>query len=94
MLTVTDDARDRLSQKLAHKKATYEVALRFTRRRGGWRLRLDQARPADTTFTHKGRNILLLDDVVARAMQHMTLDTRTTEAGPQLRLRRRTSKED
>ncbi len=87
MLTVTADALDCLSRKLARKKLTDGVALRFTRRTGGWRLRPSCARPADTEFTHDGRSVLLLDGVVAQAMANMTLDVRSTESGPRLRLR-------
>jgi hypothetical protein len=87
MLTVTTAALDRLSTKLARKKAGEGMALRFTRRPGGWRLRLDRADPADKTYTHEGRNVLLLDQDVSRAMASMTLDVRVTNRGPRLRLR-------
>jgi hypothetical protein len=91
MFTVTAAALDRLSRKLARKKPTDGVALRFTRRAGGWKLRLDRARPADTEFTHDGRSVLLLDTAVSQAMTNMTLDVRSTDSGPRLRLRRITS---
>ncbi len=87
MLTVTEKARDRLSQKLVEKKVASNAALRFIRREGGWILRPDQARPTDTTVTHQGRGVLLLDETVARAMADMVLDIRNTEAGPRLTLR-------
>jgi Fe-S cluster assembly iron-binding protein IscA len=87
MLTVTEEARDRLSQKLIEKKVANNAALRFIRREGGWVLRPDQARPTDTTVTHRGRGVLLLDETVARAMADMVLDIRNTEAGPRLTLR-------
>ena len=87
MLTVTMAARERLSSKLTHKKAADDVAMRFTRREGGWRLRLDRARPDDTAFTHDGRNVLLLDEKVSQAMANITLDAKTTEAGSRLTLR-------
>ena len=86
MLTVTVVARDRLASKLARRKATEDVAMRFTRRAGGWRLRLGRAGPADTAFIHEGRTVLLLDSVVSQAMTNMTLDVRNTEAGPRLTL--------
>ena len=70
------------------------VALRFTRRERGWKLRLDSARPADTEFTHGGQSVLLLDAAVSQAMTHMILDVRSTDSGPRLRLRRVASGED
>ncbi len=64
------------------------MALRFTRRAGGWRLSLDRTRPNDTAFTHEGRNVLLLDAAVAKAMAALTLDVSGTEIGARLKLRR------
>jgi len=94
MLTVTAAALDRLSRKLAGKKANDEEAFRFTRRTGGWRLRLDCARPADTAFTHDGRSVLLMDTTVSQAMTNVTLDARSTDSGPRLRLRGATNSKD
>jgi len=85
MFTVTAAALDRLLRKLAGKNANDDEAMRFTR---GWRLRLDQLRPDDMAFTHKGRNVLLLDAVMAKAMATLTLDVCSAETGPRLELRR------
>ena len=76
MLIVTKPALDRLSRRLARKKAADGVALRFTRREGGWTLRIDNELAGDTAFTHNGRKVLLLDETVSEAMANMTLDTR------------------
>ena len=88
MFTVTIGALNRLSKKLARKKPKDGVALRFTRRTGGWRLGLDQPRPGDTEFSHDGRSVLLLDAAVSRAMTNMTLDVKSTDSGSRLTLRR------
>ncbi len=90
MFTVTEGALERLSRKLDRNKSMDEAALRFTRRRRGWKLRLDKARPDDTAFTHEGRNVLLLDAVVTKAMAALTLDVNDTESGARLKLRRLT----
>jgi hypothetical protein len=87
MLTVTLAALDRLLHKLRSGKTPEDMAMRFTRGNGGWRLRQDRRRPADTAFTYKGRAVLVLDDSVSQAMTDMTLDVRDTEAGPRLSLR-------
>jgi hypothetical protein len=87
MLNVTDHARDRLLEKLAHRKATDDQALRFIRLPSGWRLDPDQARPDDTTFTRGGRNVLLLDAATAKALSDKTLDVKDTAAGARLTLR-------
>ena len=94
MFTVTAAALDRLSTKLAGKKAGGDEAFRFTRRTGGWKLCLDCARPADTAFAHDGRSVLLMDTTVSQAMTDMTLDARSTDSGPRLKLRRVMSSKD
>jgi len=88
MLNVTESALDRLSDRLARREAAENVALRFTRHDGRWRLGQDQERPGDVKFTHDGRNVLLLDKSAAKAMANMTLDIQDSDAGPRLRLRR------
>ncbi len=85
MLTVTKPALDQLSRRLARKDAAEGMALRFTRREGGWTLRLDRESAGDTAFDHDGRKVLLLDEAVSKAMTHMTLDAR--ESGERSRLR-------
>ena len=85
MFRVTAAALDGLSRKLAGKNANDDEAMRFTR---GWRLRLDQVRPDDMAFTHEGRNVLLLDAVMAKAMAALTLDVCSVETGARLELRR------
>lgn len=87
MFTVTEAALDRLSRKLAGKKAAEEMAMRFAEKEGGWRLRPDRQRPDDTVFVHDGRSVLLLDKAAAQAMTGRTLDTRDTPKGPRLTLR-------
>ena len=86
MFTVTETALDRLTRKLARKKAADEMAMRFAKKKGGWRLRLDRRRRDDTVFAHRGRNVLLLDQAVAQALSNRTLDTRSTAGGPRLTL--------
>ena len=94
MLNVTKPALGRLSRKLARNEAADDVALRFTRREGGWTLGPDRARPGDVTFAHDGRNVLLLDAAVSQGMSDLTLDVRKTEAGPRLRLHRNANQQD
>jgi hypothetical protein len=87
MFTVTEAALDRLSKKLARMSPANGMPLRLTLRARGWRLRPDGAHPGDTTFTHEGRKVLLLDAAVTQVMTNMTLDVRSTDSGPRLRLR-------
>ncbi len=88
MLTVTKTALGRLSNRLARKKAAQGMALRFTRREGGWTLRLDHESADDTAFTHDGRKVLLLDEAVSKALANTTLDVRKSDPKSGLRLYR------
>ena len=94
MLNVTKPALNRLSCRLVHNEAAKDVALRMTRRAGGWKLGPDRQRPGDVTFAHAGRNVLLLDATAADAMADLTLDVGKTDAGPRLRLRRIANEQD
>ncbi len=88
MLKITKPALDRLTHRLASDDAAEDVAMRFTRRDGRWKLGPDRARPGDISFANAGRNVLLLDQAAAAAMNNMKLDVRKTDSGPRLRLRR------
>ena len=84
MLTVTSGAGARILRKLACKGATDDVAMRFTRRAHGWRLRVDHARPADTAITHEGRTVLLLDQTAVALLDGETVDVKQTDTGGKL----------
>lgn len=88
MLAVTKPALERLSRRLTRKGAADGMALRFTRREGGWKLHLDHESPGDTAFSHDGRTVLVLDANVSKAMAEMTLDARERGQGSRLKLRR------
>jgi hypothetical protein len=94
MLAVTKPALERLSRSLTRKGAADGMALRFTRREGGWTLRLDHESPGDTAFSHDGRTVLLLDEAVAQAMADMTLDARDSSRRARLKLRRNEPREE
>jgi Fe-S cluster assembly iron-binding protein IscA len=88
MLNVTEAARNRLLSKLVHKKLADDVAMRFTPKENGWRMRPDQVRPHDTEFTHQGRKILVMDTTVSEAMSALTLDVIQSDKGARFKLHR------
>lgn len=90
MLTITDSALARLTQRLDRRGAAAEQALRFTRREGGWKLSLSHASDGDTLFQHEGRTVLLLDKAVSDALSALTLDVSRVKTSGKLRLRRTT----
>ena len=94
MLTVTEPALHRLSRRLARRKAAEGMALRFVRREGGWKLCVDHESAGDTTFTHEGKKVLLLDEDVAKAMADLTLDSRPESKKLGLKLYRDPPRED
>lgn len=56
--------------------------------RAGWKLRLDRVRPDDTAYDQDGRDVLIVDAAVGKAMASRILDVISTEAGARLKLRR------
>ena len=88
MLTVTPAALECLFTRLDRKKAANDVAMRFTRKENGWKLRPGRARPDDTAFSCQGRTVLVLDPAVVEAMSAMTLDVRGSKSDAGLKLHR------
>lgn len=86
MFTVTEAARGRLLSKLVDRKAADGEAFRFTRKNGGWKLRLDQPQPNDTPLVHEGRSVLLLNDDTKQNMTKLTLDVVNADTKPRLTL--------
>ena len=87
MLTVTETASARLGELLG--KSPDGEVMRIVRLNRRARMRRDRVRPHDTTFSHKGRVVLVLDGSVATALAARTLDVRQAPSGPRLRLRTR-----
>ena len=89
MLVVTEAASIRLAAKLTRKQVGDDVAMRFLRKRRGWKLRPDKPMPEDVTFAHDGRTVLVLvlGPQVAQQLAARTLNARKTPAGPRLQLR-------
>lgn len=94
MFTVTAGALRRLSTKLILKNGNEDQAFRFTRRTGGWRLRLDSTRKEDKEFLHDGRSVLALDAKEFQAIAQLKLDVKCTESGLRLKLCRVKSGKD
>lgn len=93
MLEVTGAALNRLSKKLAQKKADDGETFRFIKNKGGWKLSVDRAQPGDKAFLYAGREVLVLDPVVTKAMARHRLDVHNTERGERLKLQRTMSRE-
>ena len=87
MLIVTEAAGIRLAAKLARRRVGDDVAMRFLRKRRGWKLRPDKPAAEDVAFAHDGRTVLVLGPQVAQQLADRTLDARKTPAGPRLQLR-------
>lgn len=88
MLAVTKPALERLSRNLTRRGVAEGMALRFARQDGRWTLLLDRESAEDTSFSHDGRTVLLLDEAVSEAMANMTLDAKKTGGRSRLKLRR------
>jgi hypothetical protein len=88
MLNVTIAACECLRSRLLKRNAAHDVALRFKRRKNGWKLRLDSKHPDDTCVTHEGRDVLLMSAEVAKATDSLTLDATNVGSGTGLKLSR------
>ena len=88
MLTLTETAGARLVEKLDKKGAADDSAIRLVRKRRGWRLRVDRPATGDALFAHDGRTVLMLDADASQRLTDRTLDTRDSDSGQKLWLRR------
>ncbi len=80
MFTLTETAGARLAKKLDHKHGKEDAAMRFVRKRRGWKLQFDRPADGDTVFAHKGRTVLVLDAGASELLAGRTLDTTGTKA--------------
>ena len=87
MFTITETAGDRLTKKLDKKGAVDDSAVRFVRKRHGWKLRIDRPATGDVLFAHKGRTVLVLDADASQRLADRTLDTKDSGSGPKFCLR-------
>jgi hypothetical protein len=88
MFTVSENACIRLAKKIEKRRTSDDEAMRLTRRRRGWKLRLAKPERGDVAFTHEGRTVLVLAAEAAELLADRTLDTRRASAGSRLYLRR------
>lgn len=88
MLTVTDAAGTPLAHIIDREERLEEVAVRLTHDGRRIAMTVDGERPGDTSFNHKGRTVLLLDERVSELLESRTLDVKQTAKGDRLALRR------
>jgi len=81
MLTVTDAAAEHLSEMLEEAKAPDDTAIRFVPGKAGLEMKLDKPIPADTTFDHDGRTVLMVSQKVAERLGEQTLDVEPAPDG-------------
>lgn len=86
MLTVTDAARDHLSQLLSRTEHPEGTTVRVVPGQQGLELALDAPREGDATFEHDGEVVLTIDTQLSEMLEDKTLDIEQTDGGPQLKL--------
>ena len=86
MLTVTSAAGRHLAALLEKTDGAANLAIRILQRARKYTLHLDQAGPGDETFSHDGRLVLIIDDVVFQSLKEKVLDLKTTPEGSMLSL--------
>lgn len=84
MLTVTESAGAHLTQMLEEVKAPDQAAVRLVAQDQGLTLKVDTESEGDTTFSHKGKTVLIVDAQVADSLADSTLGVAETQEGLQL----------
>ena len=87
MLTVTQDAKDRLQDAREAVTLDTDKRLRLIAGDEGLRLELDSEKPGDTKFLKGDTTILLVDEVVAKELSNMVIDAAPSGSGPVLIVR-------
>ncbi len=89
MLTVTEEAKQILEEKLQANTDDPELSLRLKGEPGGqFGLVLDREAPDDYVVEHKETRVLLIGKELADVVDELTLTTEDTPDGPKLVIRR------
>ena len=89
MLTVTEDAKQILKEKLLANTEDPEMCLRLKGEPGGQLgLVLDKEAPDDYVVEHEETRVLLIGEELADTVDELTLKTEDTPEGPKLVIRR------
>ena len=90
MLTVTEDAKQILKEKLLANTDDPELILRLKGSESGRQLGLvlDREAPGDYVVEHEGAKVLLIGEELADVVDELTLTTEDTPEGPKLVIRR------
>lgn len=86
MFSITETAGAHLAGLLEREEAPEDVVVRLEQSEDGLAIRLGNAHPGDSAFTHEGRTVLVLDDEICQELADSKLDVEDTDEGPQLRL--------
>ncbi len=74
MLTVTKEAGAYLAQMLAKTAGPEHPVIRIIFDRDKFKMRRDEQRPGDATFSYKGNAVLVLDQSTSQLLETRTLD--------------------
>ncbi len=74
MLTVTREAGAYLAQMLAKTASPGDSVIRISFDRAKFKIRRDEQRPGDATFSYKGNAVLVLDQNTFQLLETRTLD--------------------
>ena len=86
MVTVTYTAAERMAYMLSEDQVHDDVVVRIKCTKGGVEMQPDKIRPADETFDHNGRVVLVLDRQTSRLLGNKTIDLMTDDDGSHLTL--------
>ncbi len=86
MLTLSYIAGEHLDLLLAEANAPDDAAVRLVLKGDRFSLKIDTARPGDTTFDHNEKVVLAIDEQVSESVADMNLDLKVTGEEPKLTL--------
>ena len=87
MLTVTTQAKAYLSQLLDKSKHSDDHAIRLAQTGEGMQMSIDQQQPADVTYEHEGKTVLVVEQQVATALDQRELVVEESDQGKVLAIK-------
>jgi len=87
MLAITQSAGDYLTRLLVEAQAPDDKCVRLATKGDRLMMQFDKEEPGDTTFSHEGRTVLVVDQELAQGLQGRKITVEEKEGGAHLVLK-------
>ena len=81
MLTVSEEAKEMITEMLEQNGEAEGAAVRLVAGQGAFRLALDSPKPGDDKFEHNGRTVLVVSKAVSKALDQRNLTVEEKDSG-------------